>query len=87
MKVISSCAFIGDFGFLGQRLDTLGGGQQNWLLQNHHGRMRWMAAHWEVTMAARLLRWILFSILILALTSLVLFLVFVWLRIILLAVF
>ena len=46
-----------------------------------------MAAHWEVTMAARLLRWILFSILILALTSLVLFLLFVWLRIILLAVF
>jgi hypothetical protein len=35
---------------------------------------------------ARLLRWILFSILMVALTSLVIFLVLIWLRIILLAV-
>jgi hypothetical protein len=45
-----------------------------------------IVAPWRITVV-RLLRWIPFSILVVALTSLVFFLVLVWLRIILLAVF
>jgi hypothetical protein len=41
----------------------------------------------RMTTVARLLRWILFSIVMVVLTSLVIFLVFVWVRIIFLAVF